>query len=349
MAEVNRLAKISSRSYDELEATVRELNVKLAIANEALEAEIKKREWTEKRLQELEEEYHLLITREKESASIVRELEDRIQEALKMEEVGKIMASALAHDLRNLLTAISSHAQFCIENMKLNPPLDENLQMIFENSKRASKLIKDFLEFVKFVKSDTLNCNPVNVNELVTSMWNIAKLDAGLHEITFRARLNEIPEVFGDVEKLERVFLNLLLNAIQAVSKEGEITVQTCFLPSMGVVEVNIMDNGPGIPESYRDKIFEPFFTTKEDGTGLGLSICHSIIQQHKGTITVDCNGRQGTKFSVKLPAIRESELLKPSNDPDTCDKHMNGIKVADASEAEIPGVTSLDSPSSRL
>lgn len=348
MAEAKRSSKAFHRSGD-LEASIRRLNVKLAIANEVLRADIKKRQCTEKRLHELEEEYQRLMSREKEFVSIVRELEDRIQEARKMEEVVKIMAPALAHDLRNRLTAISSHAQFCMENMELAPPLNETLEMIFENSKRASKLTKDFLEFVTFVKSDTLNCKPVNVNELVTKMWNIAKLDARLHQVAFRARFNDIPEVLGDVEKLERVFLNLLLNASQAVSEEGKIIVQTRFLASLGMVEVNVIDNGPGIPESYRHRIFEPFFTTKEDGTGLGLHICHSIIQQHKGTITVDCNGgRQGTKVSVKLPAIRNGELLKSFNDPNTCEDGMDGTEVANNHGEEITGVTFVESISSR-
>ncbi len=175
--------------------------------------------------------------------------------------------------------------------------------MIFDNSKRANKLIKDFLEFIKFLRTEVLNREPVNVNELVTSMWNIAKLDEG-NKVRFRGRLNEIPEVLGDIEKLERVFLNLLLNAIQAVAEGGRIVVQTSYLPLEGMVEVNIIDDGPGIPERYREKVFEPFFTTKEDGTGLGLSICHSILQQHGGTIEIDCRDRKGTKVSVKLPAI---------------------------------------------
>jgi signal transduction histidine kinase len=296
-------SKASHRPYEDLKARARELNVMLAIAQEAVKAETARREVVEKKLQDLEKEHQLLMARERESAFIVQKLKEQIEESTKLGKVGMIMVPALAHDLGNLLTAVYSQAQVCMETYQLDSPLGESIRAIFENSRRARRLIKDFLDYVKLVKVDTLDSGPVNINDLVTSMWNIVKLDAGPQRATFRAQLGEVPEVLGDMEKLERVFMNLLLNAIQAVSEEGKVTVQTRFIPSEGMVEVSIMDNGPGIPEHHRRKIFEPFFTTKEDGTGLGLSICQSIIQQHEGTITVAHSEREGTKFSVKLPA----------------------------------------------
>lgn len=90
----------------------------------------------------------------------------------------------------------------------------------------------------------------------------------------------------GDEEKLGQVFLNLIMNAIQAVSGKGTVILQTNILAAQNQVEIKVIDDGPGIPDDYRKCIFDPFFTTKDRGTGLGLSICHSIVEQHNGSIT---------------------------------------------------------------
>ena len=111
-------------------------------------------------------------------------------------------------------------------------------------------------------------------------------------------------KVMGDGEKLEQVFLNLTKNAIQAVSEKGKIILQSRFLASEDLVEVNIIDNGSGVPDDYISRVFDPFFTTKDGGTGLGLSICNSIVEQHRGSITIGPGDGEGTKVSVRLPVI---------------------------------------------
>ncbi len=108
-----------------------------------------------------------------------------------------------------------------------------------------------------------------------------------------------------------QVFLNLIQNAIQAVSSNGRITIRTQSLGPQRQVEARIMDNGPGIPEEYRNKIFDPFFTTKESGTGLGLSICHTMVTQHGGSITAEKGDGAGVKMCVRLPFMSEGEEEK--------------------------------------
>ena len=174
-------------------------------------------------------------------------------------------------------------------------------------------MIRNFLDLFKFVKFDRISDKPINVNDTVARMWNTIKLEAFSRQISFSLEQEEnLPEVRGDVERLERVFLNLFKNAIQAVPDEGKVTVQTRFLPGEKVVAVNVIDNGPGIPEHIRQRIFDPFFTTKEEGTGLGLSICQLIVQQHKGTITLDGGYPGRTTFSVKLPVFRRMISQSP-------------------------------------
>ncbi|MDY6990490.1 MAG: PAS domain S-box protein [Thermodesulfobacteriota bacterium] len=228
-----------------------------------------------------------------------KEMEEAMLRSEKLSSIGQL-AAGLAHELRNPLAVISSCAQFCTENMELEPPVNENLEMISRSVQRANKLINDLLAFAR---PSRLEWKDVDVNDLVTRTWNMAKLEARPFDTKFVLQLEErLPKIVGDEEKLGQVFINLIQNAVQAISGKGRITVRTQVLGPQHQVEVNVIDDGPGVPEDYRYKIFDPFFTTKDTGTGLGLSICHSIIQQHKGSISMECDDVSGTKFCVRLP-----------------------------------------------
>ena len=271
-----------------------------------------------KRLEEAliksEKKCQVLLDYVNKSASLIQDMEEERRQASKMEEMGKIMVPALLHDLGNLVGAIRSHAQFCIEDMDLDPSVASNLRMIFESSDKASALIIDFLKAARSATLDSLDLRSLDVNTLVTNVWKMVRPHAP-RKMAFRAELEEdLPEITGDIEKLERLFLNLLTNAIQAAPDKGRVTVRSRYLPSEEMVEIDVMDNGPGIPEEAREKIFEPFFTTKKEGTGLGLSICRFIVQQHKGSIRVDLSEHQGTTFRVKLPTAVDRRLQRPAS-----------------------------------
>jgi len=131
----------------------------------------------------------------------------------------------------------------------------------------------------------------------------MAELEVNPSRITFEQRLTKrLPKIMGDEEKLGQVLLNLIQNAIQAVSSKGEIVLETRSSGPDDMLEVSIIDDGPGIPEDYREKVFDPFFTTRDGGTGLGLSICNSIVEQHQGDIRIECGEDGGTRVSVRLP-----------------------------------------------
>ena len=220
----------------------------------------------------------------------------------KLSSLGQLSAG-LAHELKNPLAVISSCAQFCMESLKLDLTVNENLQMIFRNSQRASKLINDLLAFAK---PSRLEWKEVNINEVITNMWSMARLETTPFRIDFKRNLKKgLPKIVGDKEKLGQVFLNIIMNAIQAVSGKGTVILQTNFLDQQNQVEANIIDDGSGIPDDYRKCIFDPFFTTKDMGTGLGLSICHSIIEQHNGSITVENVEGRGTRITVRLPVMQ--------------------------------------------
>lgn len=296
----DKQAKAFSKESDELEIKLREEIAELTKANEALRTEFTKRQQAEETLWEAEEKYRLLMDYANEAISVIQKMRSQVQEAIMKRTLGKALITAFAHDLKGPLALISSCAQFSMENSELNPPLQENLKIIYESSQRASNLTRKFLELFEF---QMLPFNLVNINELVSKVWHMVQLDTQALQVSFQAQLGKkLPEVLGNTEGLERVFCNLFLNAVQAVSKRGKVLVQTHFLPFENMVEVNVIDDGPGIPEEHRHRVFEPFFTTKEEGTGLGLSICQVIVQQHQGSIRVEGAPERGTKVSVKLP-----------------------------------------------
>jgi len=188
--------------------------------------------------------------------------------------------------------------------MKLERLARENFQVIYRSSQRASKLISELLAFAR---PDQLEQKVVDINEVLIGVLQMTKLEVDPSHVSIvRYLKNGLPKVMGDKEKLGQVFLNLIQNAIHAVSGEGRVTFKTRFLAEDEMLEVSVSDNGPGIPEDYREKIFDPFFTTKEGGTGLGLSICNSIVAQHGGIINIENGEDEGTQVSVRLPVKQE-------------------------------------------
>ena len=124
-----------------------------------------------------------------------------------------------------------------------------------------------------------------------------------------------LPEIPGDEEKLGQVCLNLIQNAIQAVSDDGVIILETRRVSGdENAIEISVKDNGSGISPIHLTKIFDPFFTTKDTGTGLGLSICHSIVEQHQGAINAECKETEGTRVSVILPIQQKGKNLRLHN-----------------------------------
>ena len=228
--------------------------------------------------------------------------EELISRSEKLTSLGQLSAG-LAHELRNPLAVISTCSQFCVENMKLERPAIENFQVIRRNAQRASNLINELLNFARPSQLDWVE---VDINEVVGRVLDVVRFERKSFHIALVPMLRKrLPKVLGDGGALRQVFLNLTQNAIQAVSEKGEITLETRFLASRGEVEVNVIDNGPGIPADYRTRVFDPFFTTKDRGTGLGLSICHTIVKQHKGSILLGSGDGDGTKVSVRLPVYR--------------------------------------------
>jgi len=262
------------------------------------------------RLRVLEEELRkykakcdLLMGYVNEAAGVILKMETHTQRAPRIEMMGKAMVAGLAHDLRNPLAVIHSCAQTCLEAENLSGSLRKDLEMIQESSHRANSLLAQFLDFVK----SGLDRQSTDLHELLLRAWEVARLGAKSTGVTLETRLSPaLPLILADPEKLERVFVNLFLNALQAVAPGGRIAVQTQFHAQEDLVQVDVIDDGPGIPLSRRNRLFEPFSSTRKDGVGLGLFLCQAFVRDHSGEIAIDSGEAGGTKVTVKLPVARE-------------------------------------------
>lgn len=230
------------------------------------------------------------------------------------------MAAGLAHEIRNPLGAIKGAAQMLEDlppGVERDEPDDEGdtstefLGIIIEETNRLNRVVSTFLEYARPYQGSP---EPLDVNEIIRRTVQVAETSRD-HDVTFNLNLDRtLPLVRVDPERLHQVFINLMLNAIQAMDRQGELLVSS-FLrrgrrrSERDRVEIRFRDTGPGIPARMLEKIFIPFFTTKQDGTGLGLPICQRIVQDMEGTVDVESSNHKGTTFVVTFPACEEQEI----------------------------------------
>jgi signal transduction histidine kinase len=209
------------------------------------------------------------------------------------DEILRTGAPAIASQVRHLVERID--LPYTLEN------LSETLTRSREGLKRIQQIVRDLRDFSRQEAVGDVQ-EGVDLNACVTSTVNIVRGRARAAKCELRVELGTLPEIECYPAKLNQVILNLIVNAIDACQEGGEVVVRTRII-SDGV-ELEVADNGCGIPPEIRDKIFDPFFTTKPpgQGTGLGLSICHGIIADHGGTIRVESAVGKGASFVIRLP-----------------------------------------------
>ncbi|MBM2852035.1 MAG: hypothetical protein HW420_582 [Candidatus Nitrosotenuis sp.] len=207
------------------------------------------------------------------------------------------MSARLAHDMRNPLAIIKNTIE--LVKLKHSSKIPNDLMNMFRVIDNASsRIVFQLDEVLNFVRSSPLECDEYSLSEILDSA--ICKIVVP-DQIHIHLPQNDVI-LFCDTEKIEAVFTNLLMNAVQAMENSGEITVR--FSQIDDVVTFEVEDSGPGIQKNLLDKIFEPLFTTKSRGTGLGLPTVKTIIQQHRGTIRVT---NKPTVFSVFIPKKLEA------------------------------------------
>ena len=228
-----------------------------------------------------------------------KRLTEQLIQSEKFASLGQL-ASGIAHEFRNPLAIISASAQFCLKNFDLSNSLREHFQAIHRNVKNANNLVTDLLNFAKPTE---MNLKYEDINKIIQNTVELLKPESDKRKIRLIKYVqSNPPKIKCDKKFLQQVFMNIVINALQATPKDNTVRVESQLDSTSKMIQVNITDTGSGIPEEYINKIFEPFFSTKEGGTGLGLSICQRIISEHKGNISVESNKGEGTKFTVTLP-----------------------------------------------
>lgn len=239
----------------------------------------------------------------------------RAQESLlqseKLASIG-LLASGVAHELNNPLTSILMNVNLLMEEAGDKPEYRKELKRINDDSLRCKRIIDDLRDFSR---RHELEIAPCDLNEIVGNTLGLVKHEAELRRITLRQELaSGIPLTACDRARMQQVLMNVFVNAIQAMSAGGQLTVTTALRGNS--VEIAVRDSGPGIPREIRGKIFDPFFTTKEGGTGLGLSIVYRIMEEHGGRVEVESltreeagaglSGVSGTTVRLYLPIMKQ-------------------------------------------
>lgn len=234
-----------------------------------------------------------------------RRLEGFLAQSEKMAAVGEL-AAGIAHEINNPLTVIMANAQMLQRDL---PPDKEDWQdaadLIFRAGTRALHAVRNLLNFAR---KEEFELSPIDVNETIERSLEMLRHEFVTRsiELVFEPGQN-LPPILGSSNHLQGVWLNLILNAMDAIGEGQEGVVRVFSFRQGEDVRVCVADNGPGIAQENLKRIFEPFYTTKDPdrGTGLGLSVCHRVIKQHGGLILVDSELGKGTVFTVSLPIAK--------------------------------------------
>ncbi len=257
----------------------------------------------------------------------LRQKDEQLRQSQKLEAVGAL-AGGVAHEFNNLLQAISGYTRYAMEGIPPDQQPYQDLQGVLEAADRAASLTRQLLSFSR---RQTVDRKHLDANEMVSDLTRMLRPLLGEH-IKLRTHLGEQAGViFADAGSFQQVFVNLCLNARDAMPSGGEIVVKTerlnvspefaehyADLKPGPYVELSVADTGHGMTPEVREHIFEPFFTTKPvgQGTGLGLPTVYGIVQQHEGAIHVYSEPGHGSTFKIYLPAIASDADPAPQARP---------------------------------
>jgi PAS domain S-box-containing protein len=231
------------------------------------------------------------------------QLEEQLQISEKMASIG-LLAAGVAHEVNTPLTGISSFTQMLLEGADPADPKTRLLEKIERQTFRAAKIVNGLLNLSRPVSSGGTELATIDLNNVINDVLALLEHQFTIHSIRVRKELAEAPAVVAGFEhKLQQVFLNLFLNAKDAMPRGGWLSVATRL--EDGRIVAVVADTGSGIPNEYLARIYDPFFTTKAigQGTGLGLSISYGIVREHEGSIDCDSVVGQGTRFTLNFPS----------------------------------------------
>jgi PAS domain S-box-containing protein len=276
------------------------------------------------------------ITAQKRADEERLELESQLRQAQKMEAVGQL-AGGVAHDFNNLLQVILGYGELARDETQAHSPARMSVEEILEAGNKAKTLVSQLLAFSR---QQVLKMEVLNLNDVINDLTKMIRRVIGEH-ITFDAFLGpKLGNVQADRGQIEQILINLCVNARDAMSAGGKITVETSnVMIDEAFAEVHswaepgpyallsVTDTGSGMDKQTQDNVFEPFFTTKKlgEGTGLGLSTVYGLVTQHQGMVHVYSEVDQGTTFKIYLPLVEGSSNLE-----------------SETVDAEVPGGTEI-------
>ena len=249
----------------------------------------------------------------------------------KLSALGELLAG-VAHELNNPLSVVVGHSQMLLED-QTEPSVRRHSEQISAAAERCARIVKTFLAMARQQPAKT---EAVQINEIARTAAGVARYGAGANKLQIDCDLaSGLPDILGDPDQITQVILNLIINAEQAIrgSGRGDHIILRTRLGSAGdAIELEVEDNGPGIPEELRGRIFEPFFTTKNigEGTGIGLALSHRIVHSHGGQIQLDPTFRDGARFRVTLPATLVGRPARDAAAPDDASHGPARILIVD-------------------
>jgi nitrogen-specific signal transduction histidine kinase/Fe-S-cluster-containing hydrogenase component 2 len=243
---------------------------------------------------------YLLEKSHKQLQQSLQELEQAQFQLIRTEKLAALgqLAAGVAHEINNPLGTITIYAHILKRSLEPDDPRGEDIDLIISEAARTKEIVQGLLSFARETK---FKPGETNINDLVEETMGLIVNQVLFQNIKIKKVLQpDMPMLFGDATQLKQVFLNIILNAAQAMAGKGSLTITTSH--EAGAITIRIKDTGPGIPPENIGKLFNPFFTTKEKGTGLGLAISYGIVERHSGKIDVETDLGKGSTFVISLP-----------------------------------------------
>ena len=231
----------------------------------------------------------------------LKKTQNQLLQAEKMSSLGQL-AAGVAHQLNNPLGGITLFSQLMLEEHDLSEEAKTDIKRIKKDAERCRLIVKELLEFARQTKKEI---KLYNINELLQRTLFLIQNQSIFQNIDIIIDFTEdLPEAYADDQQLNHVFMNIILNAADAMEGNGKLTLKTSYNKKGSAILIEISDTGPGFKKGVLKNIFDPFFTTKEEGkgTGLGLSMAYGIIENHNGKLSARNNKKGGATFFIELP-----------------------------------------------
>jgi two-component system NtrC family sensor kinase len=243
-------------------------------------------------------------------ASSLRERDEQLkeytrQQIMRSERLATLgqLSAGVAHEINNPLTGVLTYVRLIKKRLDKRGDEDGDfrryLDKVEKETERCSTIVKNLLDFAR---QSEPNLKSVDINLIINESLDLLEHKIRLQNVEVEKGFGSVPRLTADFAQLQQVFMNLIINAVEAMDKGGKLIISTKVLNELKMVEIDFIDTGVGIPKENLSQIFDPFFTTKTKGTGLGLSVVFGIISRHKGEIDVKSDVGKGTIFTIRLP-----------------------------------------------